>query len=53
MLPFVGVTSAKDGSIGSLSVIDSAAHRNSTPNFFFTETFHQNPKDAPNAQRVA
>ncbi len=28
-------------------------HRNSTPNFFSTETFHRNAEGAPNAHRVA
>jgi len=29
------------------------AHRNNRPNFFSTETYHQNVEDAPNAYRVA
>ncbi len=53
MLPSVGVASTKDGSDVSLSVIDSSTHRNSTANFFATETLHQNAKDVLNAHRVA
>ncbi len=64
MLPSVGVASVKDGGAsvidGGANVIDSAAHRNcrlahrnSRPNFFSTETFHQNVEDALNAYRVA
>jgi hypothetical protein len=45
---------------GGASEIDGAAHRNcrlahqsSRPNFFSTETFHQNAEDALNAHSVA
>ena len=45
---------------GSAHKIDGAAHRkcrlahrSSRPNFFSTETFHRNAKDAPNAHGVA
>ncbi len=45
---------------GGTSEIDGAVHRkcrlahqSSRPNFFSTETFHQNAEDAPNTQGVA
>ncbi len=50
MLPSAG---AKDGGDGGASVIDGDAHWNSRPNFFSTETFHQNVKDVLNTHGVA
>ncbi len=57
MLPSVGAKDGGDGGAsvidGGASVIDSDAHPNGRPNFFSTETFHRNVKDAPNTHGFA